>query len=235
MGKQGHKLSVQDQTHQSCSTQPWCWPRTYFFLVSLWIQGHQFLWCASSVTCCYLSESILAVSSLNRPSRNARVSTILILNLWSLLLAWLSHLKMYTQELEIRPLVMAVLSKRQRYMTFFPGTEGTLPDMMENKNPVVWSPLTLWAQGKSVNPTTHLPQDTHLPLGCSTFTLCYQLSCHYMLHCHYSQYPGWKLVSQALSLHQQHQDSLYQPQCSTEKNSNFLPNPKAHLEKLLLV
>lgn len=125
------------------------------------------------------------------------------------LVARRSHLKMYTWELELRTLVMATLSKRQRCTTFFPGAAGTLIDMTEKRNPVIQTSLTLWAQGKSINPTTHLPQDTHLPLHCTTFRLCYLLSCHCKLHCHYRQYSGWKLVSQSLSLHQEHQDSLY--------------------------
>lgn len=120
MGKQGHKLYLQDQTHWFSSTQPWCWPCTYFFLVSLWTQGNQFLWCASHVTCCATWQSPylqwhLSTDHLEMPGSLPSLPWIC-----GLLVARLSHLKIYTWELEIRTLVMATLSERQRYMTFFP-------------------------------------------------------------------------------------------------------------------
>lgn len=46
---------------------------------------------------------------------------------------------------------------------FLPVTEETLLDTREKGNPVVGSSLYLSAYGKTLNPTTHLPQDTHLP------------------------------------------------------------------------
>lgn len=54
-----------------------------FLLDPLWTEGDPFLWCISPVTFCYLAEPIFALTCLHRLSRNARVSTILTLSLWS--------------------------------------------------------------------------------------------------------------------------------------------------------
>lgn len=82
MGEQGHKLWIQDQTHQCSFTQPCCWPYTYSFLVSLWTQGNQFTVC---IACGMLVPGRAHIcSDISRQTiRNARVSTILTLDLWS--------------------------------------------------------------------------------------------------------------------------------------------------------
>lgn len=85
-----------------------------------------------------------------------------ILTICGLLVASSSHLKMHIQELEIGPLAARNTLQEAENYGFLPVTEGPLLGMREEENPVVGSLLSLSVYGKSLNPATHLPQNTHL-------------------------------------------------------------------------
>lgn len=129
----------------------------------------------------------------------------------------------------------STLQETEKY-GFLPGTGGTLLDMREEGNPVIGSPLSLSAYGKSLNPATHLLQNTHLPAQPSHWGVPTSLSatCSPAITS-YRQYTGWNMVSECLSFHWQYQNSFHQLHYSTEKFSDFLLNPRAHLEELVLI
>ena len=93
------------------------------------------------------------------------------------------------------------LQETEKY-GFLPGTEGTPLDMRKKGNPVVASSLSLSAFGPSLNPTTHLPQDTRLPAQPYYWAVTTSLSatCSPAITS-YRQYSGWNTVSEAPSLH----------------------------------
>ena len=156
---------------------------------------------------------------------------ILTLHLWSPGCQFISFENMH---MGIRHRILGrgnTLQETEKY-GFLPGTEGTLLDMREKGNPVVGPSLSLSAYGKSLNLTTHLPQDTHLPAQPSHWAVPISLS---PAITSYRQRTGWNTVSEGPSLHSQYQDSLYQLHYSTEKFSGSLLNPRAHLEGLVLL